>query len=44
MMFSTGTGDIVMKEQANFVTRVITIDNPDIHTGRIVNEFTEGFL
>ena len=37
-------GDIVMKEQANFVnSKTITIDNPDTHTGRIVNEFTEGF-
>ena len=34
-----------MKEQANFVNSgVITIDNPDTHTGRIVNEFTEGFF
>jgi hypothetical protein len=37
-------GDIVMKEQANFVNSgVITINDPDAHTGRIVNEFTEGF-
>ena len=33
-----------MKEQANSVnSKTITIDNPDTHTGRIVNEFTEGF-